>query len=298
MLFDFWHTIAQSPLYRNALFMGLLVSIACGVVGTCVVTRRITYMAAGVAHSLLAGMGVALYLRVVHGWALLHPLHGAIVAALLAALLIWWIILRAREREDTAIGTVWAVGMAIGFLFIKMTPGGNQDLTSYLFGSILLVSPHDLWLTAALDGVILALVILFLPQLKAICFDEEFARLRNLRVDLLWLLLLALTALTVVMLVTVVGIVLVIALLTLPAAIAGRLCSSMGQMMWLASLLCALFTVGGLWTSHATDMPAGPTIIVVAGLVYFLPLLVRLGRSPMTPLLKVIHRGQLGSETR
>jgi len=271
-VFEFWSAALHYPLARNALLIGLLASVACGVVGTYVVTRRISYIAAGIAHCVLAGLGAARYLTVVHGWTFLEPIYGALAAALLAAAVIGWVSLHAREREDTAIGVVWAVGMAIGILFIYKTPGYNQDLMSYLFGNILLVSTRDLWLTLALDVVILAATAMFYPELQAVCFDEEFARLRNLKVDFYYLLLLALTAITVVMLAMVVGIVLVIALLTLPAAIAGRFAGSLRQMMVLSCLICAVFTLGGLSISYGPDLPAGPTIILAAGAVYMLVL--------------------------
>lgn len=273
-MFEFWNAALNYPLARNALFIGLLASVACGVVGTYVVTRRISYIAAGIAHCVLAGLGAARYLTVVHGWTFLEPIHGALAAALLAAAVIGWVSLHAREREDTAIGVVWAVGMAIGILFIYKTPGYNQDLMSYLFGNILLVSTRDLWLTLTLDIVILAATVMFYPELQAVCFDEEFARVRNLKVDFYYLLLLALTAITVVMLAMVVGIVLVIALLTLPAAIAGRFAGSLRQMMVLSCLICAVFTLGGLSVSYGPDLPAGPTIILAAGVVYMLVLAV------------------------
>jgi zinc transport system permease protein len=269
-MLDLWWAAGSSVLARNALLMAVLASVACGVVGTYVVTRRISYIAAGVAHCVLAGLGAARYLNVVHGWTFLQPIHGAIVAALLAAAIIGWVSLRTREREDTAIGAVWSVGMALGILFIYRTPGYNQDLMSYLFGDILLVSRQYLWLTLLLDGVIVAVVLLFHRQLQAVCFDEEFARLRNLRTDLYYLLLLALTALTVVLLSMVVGIVLVIALLTLPAAIASRFSASLTQMMVYACAICAGFNLLGLTVSYKPDLPAGPTIILLLGLAYLI----------------------------
>ncbi len=269
-MLDFWQAVAVSPLARNALLAGLLASIACGVVGTYVVTRRITYIAAGVAHCVLAGLGAAQYLNVVHGWRWLQPVHGALVAAIVAAGIIGGVALRAREREDTAIGAVWSVGMALGILFIYRTPGYNQDMMSYLFGNILLVTTRDLWTTLLLDVIIVGLAAAFHPQLQAVCFDEEFARLRNLRVDVYYMVLLMLTAVTVVVLSMVVGIVLVIALLTLPAAITGRFAGSLAGMMVGACLLCAAFTCLGLTLSYGPDLPAGPVIILVCGMAYLL----------------------------
>ena len=269
---EFFDAILNHAFMQRALLTGLLASVACGVIGTYVVTRRITYIAGGIAHCVFGGMGAARYCRTVYGWEWLHPLHGAVLAALLAALIIGWVGLRAKEREDTVIGAIWAIGMAIGILFIARTPGYSDDLMSYLFGSILLVRTEDLWLIAGLDVLVVGLGLLFYNQFLAVCFDEEFARLRGVPVEAFYLLMLALTALTVVLLVTVVGIVLVIALLTLPVAVAGQFSRTLWQMMVWGTVLSAVFTAGGLAISYAPDVPAGATTIVLAGGVYLLVL--------------------------
>ena len=211
-----------------------------------------------------------------YGWKDLNPLYGAVAASLLAALVIGIVSLRAKEREDTVIGAVWAVGMAAGVIFISRTPGYNADLMSYLFGNILLVSAQDLWLLAALDILVVGIAVVCYNQFLAVCFDGEFALLRGLRVDLYYLLLLCLTALTVVVLVTVVGIVMVIALLTLPTAIAGFFARTLKQMMVASMLICMVFTTSGLLISYGPNFPAGATTIIIAGAVY---LMVLLGRS-------------------
>ena len=265
---EFFAALRQFQFLQYALLSGVLVSVACGVVGTYVVARRITYIAGGIAHCILGGMGIARYLQTVYGWQAFSPLVGAVASALLAAVIIGLVSLRAKEREDTAIGALWAIGMAVGVLFISRTPGYNEDLMSYLFGNILMVSPGELWMIAGLDALVVIAGLLFYNQLQAICFDEEFARLRGIRVELYYLLLLCLTALTVVLLVTVVGIVLVIALLTLPAAVAGNFSSTLWQMMGLSTILSILFTTGGLALSYGPNLPAGATIIVLAGAVY------------------------------
>jgi zinc transport system permease protein len=271
---SFFDALRDLPLLRYALLMGLLSSVACGMVGTYVVTRRITYIAGAVAHCVLGGLGAARYAQVVWGWTWCHPLLGAAVAAALSAIIIGLVSLRAKEREDTVISAIWSVGMALGVLFISRTPGYNEDLTGYLFGNILLVSPADLWLMAGLDVVILATGILFYHQFLAVCFDEEFARLRGLPVEGYYLLLLALTALTVVVLLKVVGIIMVIALLALPAAVAGFFSRTLLQMMIGSCLICALLTSGGLAASYGPGLPAGGTTIVLAGGLYLLALLV------------------------
>lgn len=255
---------------QNALLTGILASIACGIIGSYVVTRRITYVAGGIAHSVLGGMGAARYLEVAYNWEWIHPLYGAVAAALLSAAVIGLVGLKARQREDTVIGAVWAIGMATGILFIFKTPGYNEDLMSYLFGNILMVSSSELWLIGGLDLLVVVAGLLFYNQLMAVCFDEEFARLRGIHVEFFYLLLLCLTALTVVLLVTVVGVVMVIALLTLPVAVAGHFSRRLWQMMGLSVIFTSAVTTGGLVLSYGPDLPAGATTIVLAGVLYIL----------------------------
>ncbi len=253
----------QYPFLQTALIAGLLASIGCGVMGSYVVVKRIGYLAGGISHSVLGGMGAALFFG-------FSPFGGALLAALAAALLIGWIKLKGEAREDTLIGAVWAIGMSIGVLFIARTPGYAADLTGYLFGNILLVSRGQLWELAVLDLLVIGLVAAFYRQFLAVTFDEEFARLRGVPVALFYLLFLCLVALSVVLLVQVVGLILVIALLTLPAAIAGHHVRTLGRMMVLASLLGMGFTGAGLALSFHWDLPSGPVIILVAGTAYLL----------------------------
>jgi len=267
---EFIAAIGRFEFIRNALLIGILASLSCGIVGSYVVTRRITYVAGGISHFVLGGMGLARYLAVVNGWEFMTPLVGAVVSALFAAIVIGLVSLKARQREDTVIGALWAIGMAVGILFISKTPGYSQDLMSYLFGNILMVSASDIYLIIILDIVVIGIAVLFYNQLLAVCFDEEFARLRGVNVELFYLLLLCLTAITVVLLVTVVGIVMVIALLTLPAAVAGYFSKTLRQMMILSIILCAVFNTLGLAISYSPNLPSGATIIVLAGATYLI----------------------------
>jgi zinc transport system permease protein len=282
----FLDALAGQSFLQHALVAGVLASIACGIVGSYVVVKRIGYLAGGVAHAVLGGMGIAYFLGK-------SPVGGALVAALLAALIIGWVSQRFRQHEDTIIGALWAVGMAIGVIFISRTPGYNVDLMSYLFGNILLVPREDLLLMAGLDGVITTLVLLFRKQFLAVCFDEEFARLRGVPVGVFYLLLLWMVALTVVILIQVVGLILVIALLTLPAAIASQYVRSLSAMMMVATLLGMAFTGAGLALSFEPDLPAGATIILLAGVVY---LLSALGRGIRLYLRR--RRGAAGAEAK
>ncbi|HSR88021.1 MAG TPA: metal ABC transporter permease [Pontiella sp.] len=270
---DFFQALFQHSFLQHALLAGLLASISSGIVGTYVVTRRITYLAGGIAHCVLGGMGVARYLQVVHDWTFMSPMAGAMIAALLAAFIIGLINIKAKERIDTVISAFWGLGMATGILFMAKTPGYGEDLMAYLFGNILLVTGQDLIVIGWLDLLIVTISLLFHKQFVAVCFDEEFARLRGINTHFFYFLMLALTALTVVLMVTIVGIVMVIVMLTLPAAIAGRFCLRMGSMMALATGLCALLTVSGLALSYQPDLPAGATIIVLSGAAYLIALL-------------------------
>jgi zinc transport system permease protein len=269
---DFFHALMTLPLLRHALLMGALAAVACGVIGTYVVSRRITYIAGAIAHCVLGGLGAARYCQARYDWHWFHPLLGAALAAAASALVIGWVSLRAKEREDTLISAIWSVGMAAGVLFISQTPGYNEDLTGYLFGNILLVSPADLWLIALLDALIVAVGLLFYHKFLAVCFDEEFARLRGINVEFYYLLLLALTSLTVVVLLKVVGIIMVIALLTLPAAVAGFFSRTLWQMMLAACLICIALTTGGMAASYGPSLPVGATTIVLAGGLYLVAL--------------------------
>ncbi len=269
----FLKDLIELPFLQNALLAGILCSMGTGVVGTYVVLRRITYIAAAISHCILGGIGAARYAQVVLGWSWLQPMHGAVITALASAILIGIVSLRAKEREDTVISALWAVGMAAGILFIFKTPGYNEDLMSYLFGNILMVSSSDLYLIALLDLVVIGLTMVFYKQFLAVCFDEEFARTRGVRVNFYYLLILCLTALTVVLTVSVVGIIMVIALISLPVAIASRFFNRVWKIMLFSVCLGILFTSGGLAISYTPNLPAGAVTILLAGLAYILTIL-------------------------
>lgn len=259
----------SSAFLRQALFAALLASLSCGVVGSFVVVRRITYMAGAISHSILGGIGAAVYAHHALGWTWATPMLGSLLAAILSAVIIGLVSLYAKEREDTVIGAFWAIGMAVGLLFFYLTPA-YKDPMSYIFGSILLIKRADLWVILGLDLVVLVLVAMFYTRLLAASFDEEFARLRGQSVQWLHLLLLGLTAITVVLLVNIVGVILLIALLTLPAAIASQFAGRLWQMMALGTVICGVFMVTGLGLSYERDLPSGPVIILVAGGAYLL----------------------------
>jgi len=253
---------------RNALIAALLASVACAVVGSLVVVNRIVFISGGVAHSAYGGIGLAFFLGI-------SPLWGALGFTVAAALLIGWISLAQKHRADTFIGVIWALGMALGIVLIDLTPGYNVDLMSYLFGSILAVPQSDLWLIATLDLVLILFALFFYRQLLALSFDEQFARTRGVPAKALYLGLTVLIGLTVVLLIRVAGLILIIALLTIPPFIAEAWCKSLKGMMLLAGLLCALFSLAGLWLAFELDLTSGPSIILVAGVGFFITLALR-----------------------
>jgi len=268
-MYQFLSDLQQHTFLQYALMTGIMASIACGIIGSYVTVRRMTYIAGAIAHCTLGGMGLAGYLNKEQGMTFLTPLTGAVAAALLAALIIALMMNRSTMRQDTVLSAVWSIGMAVGIIFISKTGGYNEDLMSYLFGNILMVSSWDLLLLTILDLVLLITVFLMYNRLAAISFDEEFARITGIHVDLYNTIFLCLVALTVVLLVQVVGIILVVALLALPAAAAGQMTARLPSMMFVATSFCLLSTTGGLFISYLPDLPASATIIIIAGILYF-----------------------------
>jgi zinc transport system permease protein len=258
----------QFDFMRNALWAGLLVSVACGIIGTYVVVNRIVFISGGIAHTAYGGIGLGYLLG-------FNPVWGAILFALAASLGMAWVQRRTRQRADTIIGAMWAIGMALGILFVDLSAGYKADLMSYLFGSILAVPRSDLFLMVALDAVILLVVSLFYKELLAISFDETYSIISNVPVERLYLLLIAMIALTVVMLMRVVGLIMVIALLTMPAAISAQFTRDLRKMMALSIGLGILFTSTGLWLSYWLNLTSGATIILVAGSSYVISLGIR-----------------------
>ncbi|MDR2849434.1 MAG: metal ABC transporter permease, partial [Verrucomicrobiota bacterium] len=219
-------------------------------------------------HSILAGLGLARLLERRFGFDGLSPMMGAVLAAVVSALLLTWLTLRGKHRSDTVLSAVWTGGMALGVSFVAATPGYQDDLMSYLFGSLLLVSGTDLFWMALADIVLLAVMALCYNRFLAIAFNAEMARLRGVRTALYEGVYTVMTALTVVLLVRVAGIVLAVALLTLPAAAAGLLTRRLDRMMLAAAGIGAAVSVVGLAVSYAPGWPPGATIVELAIAVY------------------------------
>jgi len=250
----------QFEFMRNAVLAGLLASVACGIVGVYVVVKKIVSMSGSIAHASFGGIGLGYLLN-------FSPVLGAMIFSLLSALTMGLVTRRTRLPEDTATGILWALGMALGVIFIGLSAGYAPDLMSYLFGNILTVPSDDLYLMAALDLIILALTAAFYKEFLLLSFDEEFGTVVGMPVNGLYMLLLCMVALTVVVLIRVVGMILVIAMLTFPAALARQFTHNIKKMMMLAVLFGMLFAFGGLWISYILNLASGATIILLSGLV-------------------------------
>ena len=249
--------VLQYDFRQNALIAGVLISIAAGIIGSLVVVNKITFLTGGIAHSSYGGIGLAIYLG-------LPVLFGATVFAVLTAVIIAIITLNNRNRIDAIIGMMWASGMAIGIIFVDLTPGYNVDLMSYLFGSIIAVSNDDLIYMTALDIFIVSTVVFFYKQILAVSYDSEFATLRGINVKFFYTLILILAALCAVAAIKAVGLILVIALLTIPTYLAESFASRLSTMMVISSILATIFTILGLVVSYIYDISSGASIIMVA----------------------------------
>lgn len=249
--------VLQYDFIQNALIAGVLISIAAGIIGSLVVVNKITFLTGGIAHSSYGGIGLAIYLG-------LPVLFGATVFAVITAVIIAIITLNNRNRIDAIIGMMWASGMAIGIIFVDLTPGYNVDLMSYLFGSIIAVSNDDLIYMTALDVFIVCTVVFFYKQILAVSYDSEFATLRGINVKFFYTLILILSALCVVAAIKAVGLILVIALLTIPTYLAESFASRLSTMMVISSILATIFTILGLVVSYIYDISSGASIIMVA----------------------------------
>ena len=261
--------VLQYDFIQNALIAGVLISIAAGIIGSLVVVNKITFLTGGIAHSSYGGIGLAIYLG-------LPVLFGATVFAVLTAVIIAFITLNNRNRIDAIIGMMWASGMAIGIIFVDLTPGYNVDLMSYLFGSIIAVSNDDLIYMTTLDVFIVCTVVFFYKQILAVSYDSEFATLRGINVKFFYTLILILAALCVVAAIKAVGLILVIALLTIPTYLAESFASRLSTMMIISSILATIFTILGLVVSYIYDISSGASIIMVAVVILAFVKLIKL----------------------
>jgi len=247
--------------FQNAILAAVFASIACGIIGSLVVVKRMVTVSGGISHAAFGGVGLGYLFSI-------DPIVGALLFTIGVALGIGILKERAGQEIDTLIGAVWAAGMAVGVISVSLAPGYTPDLFSYLFGNILLVPPGDIQLMAVFCAVIVVIVATFYLPLQAVTFDEEYARVMNLPVTALSLLLLLLTAVCVVILIRLVGIILVIALLVLPAASVRGFVTRLPAMMAASVALSLAISLSGLFLSYLWDLPSGATIILLGAAVY------------------------------
>lgn len=253
----------QYIFFTNALEASLLISILCGLAGTWIVARRLVFIAGGITHASFGGIGLGYFLG-------LNPLIGAAVFAVASANGMLFATRKGNLREDSAIGILWSLGMALGVLFIFLTPGYAPNLMTYLFGSLLTVGSAELNLMWLLAGVVVVFFALFYRVILTIAFDESHARTMRLPVDVVNYALMTLIALVIVLSIRVSGIILVISFLTIPQSTANLFARSFKQIMYASVGISLLTSVGGLYLSYWLNVPSGATIIVVMVVVFLI----------------------------
>lgn len=271
---EFFSTIFDQnfSFIRNTIVLSIISSIPIGIVGTFVVVNRMSYIAGAISHSVLGGIGIAIYLSTVFGISLITPSLGGLIFAILSGLIISFLYLWGRERVDTAISAVWIIGMSTGIIFAYFTPR-YTDLSSYLFGNILLVSLEDVWYVALISLVVLTVVSLFFHQLVLVSFDKDFSITRGINPRLFLTVLILLISLTVFLMVKIVGTILAIALITLPSAISNMFSKRISTIILSSILIAMLSQLLGLFISFELDIPTGVTITILLGVGYILTLL-------------------------
>ena len=243
----------------------LLSAITCGIVGSYVVARRMVFLSGGITHASFGGLGLAIY-------AGFNPLVGALLFASVASVGVEFASRRGRIREDSAIGIIWSVGMALGALFMSLTPGYAVELPSYLFGSISLVDGGDIKWFAALMVVVVAGALLFGRKIMYVTFDEEYARSQGLPVSLIAYIMSVVVAITIVLSIKVMGIVLLMSLVTIPTVVANTLTKDYRTITLLAVITALVCNVAGFVMSYEIELPNGGGIPTGSCIIFLLSL--------------------------
>ena len=253
--------LLQYTFFQHALLGSLLASIACGMVGTYIVTRRLVFISGGLTHASFGGIGLGLYTGI-------SPILSAAVFAVLSAFGVEWLSKRKDMREDSAIAVFWTLGMALGIMFTFLSPGFAPDLSAYLFGNILTITGSDIALLGVLSAILAVFFGLYLHPIVSIAFDREFARSQGLPVERFEYVLMLFIALTIVACLRMVGIVLVISLLTIPQMTANLFSHRFHRIIWLSIAIGYLSCLGGLLLSSYLNVPSGASIIFFSILIY------------------------------
>lgn len=249
--------------FQHALLGSLFASIACGIIGTYIVTRRLVFISGGITHASFGGIGIGLYTCI-------SPLLAAAVFSVLSAFGVEWLSKRKDMREDSAIAVFWTFGMAIGIIFSFLSPGFAPDLSAFLFGNILTITSTDIWMLAGLSLLLIAFFACFLNPIIYIAFDREYARSQRIPVTFFEYVLMMFIALTIVACLRMIGIVLVISLLTLPQMTANLFTHSFKRIIGLSIGIGFMGCLGGLFLSYQMQVPSGAAIIFFSILVYAL----------------------------
>ncbi len=247
--------------FLKAFLAAVFASISCGIIGGYIVSRRIVFISGGITHASFGGIGLAFFMG-------FNPLLGAVLFAVLSALGIQFFTKVAAVREDSSIAIWWSLGMALGIIFVFLTPGYTPNLMSYLFGDILTVTNSELRWMFALNLVIIGFFSLFFHKILYIAFDEEFARAAGLPVQLFNYLTITLIALTVVLNIRVVGIILILSLLTIPQATANLFTKDFKRLLIYSSLFAFIGTISGLFISNFMNIPSGAAIIFTLVIIF------------------------------
>jgi len=270
---EFWADILEYRFLQHALAAAVLSGVTCGLVGSWVVARRSVFLGGGVTHASFGGIGLAHLL----GW---NPIVGAALFALAAALGIEWAGGRMKVREDSAIGMVWSIGMALGVIFIALTPGYAPNMTALLFGNILTVAGEDLAAGAVLAAVVVTVFAVWMRPLMYVAFDAEYARSQGVPARAAGMGMAALVALSIVLSIRVVGVVLLISLLTFPAVIANSFTRSFPRVAAWSVVVAVAANLAGLAASHRWNIPTGAaTVFTLAGVFFAVKLIPRRRRK-------------------
>lgn len=261
------YELLQYAFFRNALAGVALISVTCAVIGVYVVTRRMTFIAGGITHTCFGGLGLGYFM----GW---NPLATAAAFAVAGSLGID-AMSRWRVRQDSAIAVVWALGMALGILFVFLTPGYVPELNSFLFGNVLNITLTDLWIFAAFAVLVIALYSAFGRIIMAVSFDEDFARTRHMPVRLVNAVMMVLVSVCIVLTIKMIGVMLLMSLISLPQLVAERLTHSYPRMMLISGVVSLLGCLGGLWLSVLIDVPASAVIVILLAIFYALSLVAK-----------------------
>jgi len=253
--------LLQYTFFQHALLGSLLASIACGIIGTYIVTRRLVFISGGITHASFGGVGLGLYTGI-------SPILSAAVFSVLSAFGVEWLSKRQDMREDSAIAVLWTLGMALGIMFSFLSPGFAPDLSAYLFGNILTINALDLWMLAILAVLLSIFFYLFITPIISIAFDREFARSQGIPVILFEYILMMFIALTIVASLRMIGIVLAISLLTIPQMTANLFTFNFKKIIGLSIVIAFLGCLGGLFISYHLKVPSGASIIFFSILIY------------------------------